>query len=83
MSLDDKLRGLALTAALEIVNHPEVAVSIHGSTALAYHEDPVSLIQELIRSTFSAGLHFDAYNPLTAGPAHGSLEGSEKDPQGA
>ena len=58
MSRNEKLWGLALTAAIQIVSHDECAVSIHASTATRHGGDPVSLLREIIYDTMAMGLSF-------------------------
>ena len=77
MSRNDKLWGLALTAAMEIVSHDEVAITLHGSTAINYTNDPVGLLRVIIYDTINAGLNYKPPKPLTVGPNQDTLEGSD------
>lgn len=77
MSRDEKLWGLSLTAALQIVSHDEIAITLHGSTALKYRQDPVGLLQEIIYDTVNTGLSHKPPKVLTAGPNQDTLEGSD------
>lgn len=81
MSRNGKLWGLALTAALEIVHHDEISITLHGSTSIRYHEDAVALLREIIYDTLSHGLSFKApkvlTDVLTDGPNQDTLGESE------
>lgn len=77
MSRNEKLWGLALTAALEIVSHDEVAITLHGSTAINYSNDPVGLLRVIIYDTINAGLSYKPPKALTDSPNQGNLEKSD------
>lgn len=50
-----KLHGLALTAAVQICAHPEIAVILGGSED---RRNPIDVIASIIEGTFSTGLNY-------------------------
>lgn len=72
LSTRDRLQGLALSAAMRIVTHSEIAVILGGSDG-ADKRNPIDVLRDIILDTMVSGLD---YTPL--GPPHPTIMSAEE-----